>query len=126
MAYAILNEEGKSVGEAAVQTTGLYYQIDCRCKLRTDRRWRIWVRSDAQESDLGLCVPRGDGVGLYSCLPCKHIGNGKLRFYVRPAQYDSDDDFIELREDTPCACISRLREGKLAMRADKVGVVFTK
>ena len=124
MEYRIRDHKGSTVGQATVKPAGLYLQILCLCNLPADKRWHIRVETAKGKQDLGLCSLRQGGIGLYTCIPAKRLGEGALLFYAEEETAPAPD-FVPLCNSEPCPCVSRLRKGKLAISKGMVGIVFT-
>lgn len=114
-----------AVGKASVERLGLYYRLDCRCRLTGEILCRLMAECDGRSVDLGILVPRGGNFGLITKVPVKHFGKGEPRFRVYPKHSSGKGIFVEVYPDEPFAYLSRLKNAFLAVQNGQLGVVLT-
>lgn len=112
------------VGTVKVERQGLYYLFSGRCGLSGEVMHRLLMRCGGRETDLGLCVPMGDGFGTQKRLPVKQCGMGTPEFVLRPRQTERRGNFIPLRPEEPFRYIHRLENAYLERRGDRLGIVI--
>ena len=113
-----------TVGEAKVESTGLYYHIRCRCQFRKKGIYKIHVSGERGTANLGTCVPEGEWYILEKKIPRKLLGESNFNFAVRP-DYTVCHDFLPVSESEPFSYIDRLRECRMVKQNGGVGLVFT-
>ena len=112
-------------GKVQVIRQGLYYRFVCRCQLTGDVICRLQVICGEKTENLGVVIPVDGGFGLDTKIPVKRLGEGEMRFQLRPKHDVSQGCFVPIYPEEPFAYIERLKEGFLAKRGDKVGVLFS-
>ncbi len=117
-----LGEE--SIGTAQVRKVGLYYQIDCLCRLSGQIHYRIIASGNAGEKDLGLCVPTGRQFGLQIRLPIKRIGEKQLCFKAVPKHQELSGKFVPISPEEPFQYIQMLQKSHLITVGTQHGVVL--
>lgn len=115
----------KPVGTVKVEKEGLYYRFSCRCSLSGDVMCRLWLRSGGKETDLGLCVPVGDGFGTEKRLPARQCGAGTPEFLLRPKETEVRGNFIPISPEEPFRYIHRLENAFLERRGNQLGIVIS-
>lgn len=74
----------EAVGQVRVTRQGLFYTIDCNCKLVDDRKYILEAETERARVNLGLMYPRGAGnAGLYTTVSGKVIGQGSVTFFAK-------------------------------------------
>lgn len=114
----------RSVGTVTVEKEGLYYRFSCRCSLSGEVMCRLWLHCGGRETDLGLCVPMGDGFGTDKRLPAKQCGEGTPVFLLRPKETQLRGNFIPLSPEEPFRYIHRLQDAFLERRGHQLGIVL--
>ena len=105
----------QAIGEATVNKQGLFYNIQCLCKLSGSVPFRVMVKGD-REVDLGLCVPIGDRFGLKASIPINKVGNSQLHFWIRPKHNHRIRDCATVSPDEPFQYLSKLKDAYLVSR----------
>lgn len=111
-------------GKVQVLREGLYYRFICRCKLTGDVVCRLAVRCGDKEENLGVVVPMGDGFGLDKKVPVKHLGEGKMEFFLGPKRDNIGGKFVPIYPEEPFAYIVRLKDAFLTRQNGQVGVLL--
>ena len=114
----------RSVGTVTVEKQGLYYRFSCRCSLSGEVMQRLWMLSGGKETDLGLCVPMGEGFGTEKRLPAKQCGTGAAEFFLRPKGADTRGNFIPISPAEPFRYLHRLQNAYLERRGSQLGIVI--
>ena len=114
----------RPLGKAWVRQVGLYDQISLRCNLPGDGMYRVTVRSELGDTDLGILIPMSDGFGLETQVPMKRLGEGKLSFVIKPRHRTPDGQFVPLSPEEPFTYLSRLKDAFLVRRNGDVGLSF--
>lgn len=114
----------RSVGTVTVEKEGLYYRFSCRCVLSGEVMCRLWLHCSGKDTDLGLCVPMGDGFGTDKRLPVKQCGEGMPVFLLRPKETELRGNFVPLSPEEPFRYIHRLQDAFLERRREQLGIVI--
>ena len=118
----IIYENDRPVGTASVKKLGLYYHLDCRCKLVKDVLWRIGVASRSAQIRLGVCVPEEGEFVIRKQIPIKHIGDEPFQFYILTEQ--GSQNWIPLCQDAPVSNISQWEKAYFERRNGRPGLRF--
>ena len=70
------------IGRADIRQRGLYYHVKCTCCLPNDQMYRILMRSDDVQKDLGICVPEGNAFTLFTRIPVKNFQGKNFSFEI--------------------------------------------
>ena len=114
------------VGKVLVQRQGLYYHISCRCQLKGDTIYRLFVSSGTTSINLGVVVPIDNGFMLNTKLPVKKIGEGELSFALSAKQKAPSATFIPITPEEPYSYIARLKDSFLTLQDGQVGILLSK
>lgn len=112
------------VGTATVEKQGLYYRLQCRCRLPKDGFCRITVTSDTHHENLGVLLPKGDGFYLNTKIAAKRMGQGKLEFRAISKLPPDKERFYPVYPEEPFAYLAKLKNAFLAQRNGQVGVII--
>ena len=115
-------QDGKAVGRAEAVREGLYYRISCYCHPAGREMLRLWMACGKQETDLGVCVPVGDGFGTERRVIARGCGTGEPRFFLRPKDDLLRGNFIPLSPEEPFRYLHRLESAYLEKRSGRVGI----
>ena len=116
---------GGVVGDVGVAREGLYLRFSCKCKLPDSQIYRLTVRCDGKQTDLGICVPEGEWFALDRRVQSKHIGVGKLSFCVSPNKLCSDECFVHIDSSMPFPYLSRLQHAHFSRQGDCCGILLS-
>ena len=114
----------EEIGLAQVVKKGLYYQIQCHCKLTGEVIHRLVLITDAGEENLGIPMPEGDGFSLTKRLPVSRVPGKLLHIHARPRSTVLSQDFFPLSPEEPFAYLYRLKNAYLVHRDGQPGLVF--
>ena len=120
MDYAIYRKD-KKIGNAAVETKGLYYHISCRCTGNSSGHLRLGVSCGDRKVNLGICIPENNVLKINTTVPIKRLGEGELHFYVLEECLQSTN-WIELKPNEEFPYLSRLEQARLEVRQGITGV----
>ena len=104
---------------------GLYYHFECSCNWISDRICRLCLRIGGTVFDLGVLVPKDEGIALEKRLAIKQLPSGQPEFVVIPAGSVNrkDECFIPVYEDKAISCLSKLTTARFAIRNGVAGIV---
>lgn len=112
-------------GKVQVLRQGLYYWFHCRCVLSGAVICRLFVRCGEREESLGVVVPMGDGFGLDTRVPVRHLGEGEMTFWLAPKRDRVDAmRFAPIVPEEPFAYIERLKDAYLARKDGQIGALI--
>ena len=112
-------------GEATVERKGLYYEIDCRCRLHSGVVCRVTVEVQGHHENLGILVPDGAYFTLIKKLPVKLFGEGIPEFRIRPKPNLPEGVFIDVYPEEPFAYIAKLENAYLEVRRGRPGILLS-
>lgn len=101
---------------------GLYYRFVCCCQLTGDVICRLQVICGDKTENLGVVIPVDGGFGLDTRIPVKRLGEGEMRFQLKPKHDVAQGSFVPIYPEEPFAYIERLKEGFLDRQGGRVGV----
>jgi len=112
---------GNAVGYAHVAKEGLYYRIQCRCRLSGDV-CKLTVSCEERQTNLGVLIPVEDGFGLETKVPIKRLGDGKIEFSIVPNRAVLTGKFVPIYPEEPFAYIEKLKNAYLAKQNGQIGI----
>ncbi len=112
------------MGQAEVVRQGLYYEINCRCRLPENRIFRVALCIGDGWENLGVLVPEGDAFCLKKRLAAKKYGSIEAEFRVYGTGENPMETFVPLDPNMPVDCLPRLKEARFARRGDVPGLLF--
>ena len=119
------------IGKAEVEKTGLYYRIQCSCKLPKEQVFRIFTETSTGVYNLGVCIPNGDVATIVTNIPIRRLGSEPRKFYT-VCGTNKGCDYYESSETTPFLHLDELRNfgyfqinGKSCLKRLKSKNVFT-
>lgn len=115
---------GKEIGTVKITRHGLYYRFDCHCQLTGDIICRLTVSCGSVTHSLGILVPEGGAFVLRTRMPVKQLGEGTLRFGVKPNHRSVEGIFVPISPEEPFAYLSRLKDAFFEFREGIPGVVI--
>lgn len=112
-------------GKVQVLRQGLYYHFHCRCRISGDVVCRLFVRRGDKEENLGVVVPIGDGFGLDTRIPVKHLGEGPMEFRLVP-KHDKPrgETFVPIAPEEPFTYLEKLKDAYLDRQNGILGAVI--
>jgi len=114
----------QGTGTVRVTKEGLYYRFSCHCQLSGEVMQRLVVLTDSGRTDLGVCVPVGDGFGVERKLPCKHFGKNP-QFHLCPKHEGMKGKYVPIYPEEPFAYMTKLKNAFLAERNGQIGIVIS-
>lgn len=115
----------EAVGKVQLKRSGLYLQIDCKCRLSGQVISCLILQSDAERINLGTLVPENGFFALRTSLTAKKLGDSRPHFTIEPKHAEKDGLFIPVCSDEPFAYLQRLSNAYLAARNGAVGIILT-
>ena len=112
------------VGTVSVNKKGLYYQIECQCKLSGSVICKLTANWEDKAVDIGILAPEGDGFVIRSNLPIKRAGEGTVSFHIKPKHQKLPESFVPIRADEPFAYLSMLEKAYLCKIEGNIGIVI--
>ena len=112
------------VGQAAVEKSGLYYKISCRCDLPRGEIFRLTVDSGEKSCNLGVLVPKNGFFSIEVSVPIKKLGSGELRFSVLGSR--QSEIFLPITEAEEFSHLEKLRSACFTFREGKPGLLIKK
>ena len=111
-----IEKNGVPYGNATIERQGLYTKISCSCRSPE----RILLKWSGGKRDLGVCVPMGEGYGIQTRIPTKHLGFEDLHFLTQegPPRSPAPTSYL-IAEDVPFTQLKFLRMGTLVYRAGR-------
>ncbi len=107
-----------------MQQEGLYWKIQCRCKLSGEVIYKVHMNSGNRSVDLGVLVPGRECFEIDTRIPVKRIGTGDFSFQALPRNSNPTGKFVPIYPDEPFAYIQSLQKAYLQVRNGQVGVVM--
>ena len=117
--------DGRAVGSCTVCKSGLYYHFVCSCNWISDRIYRLYLRIGGTVIDLGVLIPKGEGIALEKRLVIKQLPSGQPEFVVIPAgKVKAEDEcFVPVYEDKAISCLGKLSTARFAVRNGVAGII---
>ena len=112
------------IGTVNLQKDGLYYRINCVCKLSGQVICCLVATSDTCRVNLGTLIPQNGFFQLKTSLPIKKLTGRDIRFAVEPKHPQQMHSFVTIRAEEPFLYLERLSQACLSIKNDVIGVVF--
>lgn len=109
-------------GQVYLKKEGLFYCINCRINPPAIKKYRLTVRNEDMEYDLGLFVPCENGMVITTRIPEKRFLKGNIKFNVVKDQRNPQKVFVPICAEEPFAYIDKLDNTTLAKEKGKIGV----
>lgn len=109
---------GQTVGTVQVIRQGLYHQFSCRCKLSGDVMFRLVLVQDDKEVDLGILTPMEDRFGVNTRISAKRLGEGLMRFYLKPKHRPNGEGIYPVSLGEPFAYLMDLERAYLIRQSN--------
>lgn len=113
--YAVLLD-GKEVAQAHCTQEGLYYIVDCGCRLEAGAMYNLMAEGESGRENLGLLVPDRGLFRLRHRVPIKRLGAGELRFNLVGRQMQQSEEIVPVSEDEPFDYLQKLDGARLVIR----------
>jgi len=113
---------GIEAGETEVERRGLYYQINCCCRLPEGRIYRLYAGGTC----LGVLVPEDGKFRLRTRRSVKELAGQIGDYQIRADGQENiaDASFYQLLPGQPVECLQRLEEARFCIRDGIAGLVF--
>lgn len=112
-------------GTVTVTAQGLYWVIQCRCRLYSDVMQNLVVRTGGNYTILGLLVPEGGSYYLRTRIAKKELPKFD-GFSLRPRHEKMQEDFYPIKPEVPFAYLGRLEDAYLVRKGGEIGLVLNK
>lgn len=110
------------VGVVDLKTEGLYYQIECQCRIFTDDICRLEVFTEKGRIALGVFVREGAKMVLKKRVSVKILGTDIFGFYVYLNEEHKNIITFDLEDNMAFPYISMLEHAKLCSAEGKTVV----
>ena len=115
--------DGKKVGNAYIDTNGLYTSFQCKCSFPIDGIYRINAKYGVRYIDLGVCIPNGDSYVTSAKIPTKNLGEEEPAFYaIRKGSENLI--FIAVDEHTDFRYLKRLVDARFQVQNGQKGLLI--
>lgn len=109
--------EGRPVGTVELTRDGLYYRLECRCRMPGQEIRRLY----ADGARIGVMIPEAGELVLKTKVAAKRLKPG-CRFSLE----ENGEEFIPIRPGEPFCRLDKVRMGKLAFREGEPGLFLEK
>lgn len=106
------------VGEAKIDIRGLYYDINCRCKLPHSTAYRLYIRSNTGTVDLGVLVPEQGEYVVRTKIAAKRLSHNDIAFCVLSPKCLRQDRSASINPAEPFSYLSQLEQLRLKKQID--------
>lgn len=120
MIFPILFDD-RTIGEAQVQKSVLYYKFFCKCIPPDSKAYRVILIYGETEINLGICVPNNEYFILNKQVPVKYIEEGEWSFMLRSVA-NANDIQVAVHENEPFPLLDQLELAKLVNTDGKIFV----
>ena len=117
---------GQAIGSVTVTRQGLYYHFACRCRLTKETLYRLIMKNDGMEHDLGILTPLDCRFGMNTLISIKKAGTGVPKFYLLPHRQTVFRSISPVSPDEPFSYISRLETAFLVKNNGEKKIGFQK
>lgn len=115
---------GERIGSACVTRHGLYWNIQCCCRLSGEVVYKVLVCCENREVDLGILVPGKNGFLIETRVPVKRVGEGAFVFIAVPRHTRKKGNFVPIYPEEPFSYLDKLKKAYLEIRNNQVGVIL--
>ena len=116
--------DGKDVGTAQVEKSGLYYRMSCRCQLESGSMYNLFVSSGKKYRKLGVCIPKDGCLCLETKVPIKELGSDELQFYLQSRNQENIEKFIPVVQGEKFPLLEELENAFITERDGVLGIAF--
>ncbi|MBE6925473.1 MAG: hypothetical protein E7461_01390 [Ruminococcaceae bacterium] len=112
-----IKDDGEIVGTAHIAAQGLYYEVQCICKMQHSV---LHIEADCgnRKENIGICVPNNGKMVIRTRVPQKRLA-GLVGFAVRRAACES---WIPINAEEPLKFLWRIAEARFAIRDGRPGL----
>ena len=121
--YDIL-QGGQAIGRALVTRQGMFYRVDCQCKLGGEVAFRLVMVTDHNELDLGILRRDGNWFRLQTRVNVKVAGQGRPTFSVRPKRSFPETSMVRVCPEEPFGYLARLEQAYLVRKNGEMLLAF--
>lgn len=111
---------GEVVGKCQVEQQGMFYRINCCCKLPSDEKYYLWFC----EHRLGLCTPNDSECQLTVRIPVRKLDISNGKFLIKPNK-DSRKHYYLDRVEEMIPIIHNLPSLRLCKVDGRIAVYIT-
>ena len=115
----------RHIGTVRVTVEGLYYYIQCQCRVFTDAVYKLAALCERGDVDIGVCVPKGSLLVLDKRVPKKSIGKEIQRFYIHQKQNKNNTIIASVDPNEPFEYISMLDGAKLVQNMGRIELLIS-
>lgn len=114
-----ITADGKTIGTAYITVQGLYYEVQCICKMQSGV---LHLEADCgnRRENIGICVPKDGKMVIRTRIAQKKL-NGLVGFSVRT---QTKDTWIALDTAKPIPLLYCIKEARFAVRTGMPGLVL--
>ena len=114
-----ITADGKTIGTAYITAQGLYYEVQCICKMQNSV---LHIEADCgnRRENIGICVPK-DGKMVISTKIAQKKLSGLIGFVVRTQLRET---WIPLNIAKPIPFLYRITEARFAVRNGRPGLLL--
>jgi hypothetical protein len=112
-----VTEDGKAVGTAYITAQGLYYEINCICKMGS-RVLHIEADCRNRWENIGVCVPNNGKMVISTRVSQKRL-TGLTGFTVRRS---AGENWFPISENESFRFLYRITEARFAIKDGKPGL----
>ena len=109
-----VTSDGEVVGTVKIQVQGLYYQLQCTCRLSTMQRVSLFAGHD----ELGILVPENGLFCLSKKIPRKRFSGDPIQFHLVNREDKGNSILIPVSAEKPFSGIDKLEKAKFVQTAD--------
>ena len=114
---------GEKVGTASLRRRGLYYEIDCRCRMAGGEMVQLILIDGKRMEDLGLLIPNNGSLELRKRIPTKQIGEVRPEFCLR-CRTGEKAVFFAIDPQRPFPSLHRLTECVFHIKGEEKGIIL--
>lgn len=120
----LVMQAGDAVGRVNMKTRGLYYHIDCQCDISGEVMYDLVMQCGNGSVNLGILAPENGSFCLRRQIAVKKVGEGEIRFALKPRHEKMHRNFVPVIEEEPFAYIADLEQAVMARREDAAGILL--
>ena len=112
------------VGNAVVDSCGLYWKFSCRISINEEGIYRLTVQDDHCIEDLGTFLRDNTGYYLITNVPKSRFSTGNFVFQICTQTKGASGEFYPLAPDKPFLYLAKLKQCHLEIRNSIIGIVL--
>ena len=110
------------VGKVQLIRQGLYYRIQCRCRIEGNLVYKLYAVIGNKRENLGVVIPDGDGFSLEKRIPVKRLGEEGADFILSTGAGLERGIFVPICPEEPFQYIERLKDAFLETENGRLGI----